>query len=424
MIDIFIAYSHNDVHYKDELKKFLRPLLRENRISMWDDFDIEAGQDWDAKIKERLYGADIMLLLVSADSLASDYFYGKEVAVSLERHARGDAIVVPVILRHCDWTETPLGALEALPEKGRPVVEWPTRDQALTDVVARLRRVVEGLELRRKNESTQAEALRLFRASCEAADHLFKKGNWVESRNAYASALSGFLPGFEPDFSLLQSRLSECDANIRADQEAAAALAVEIQRAKESDAKLAREIETQRLREEKEKLAQDHRNRIESTRKAASELSAQQPQGFKTLGNVLISSYGLWIVVGSVVFGVIILLWKPWASTEIPKKEDKVIESYKPVPDLLSDAFKKAKMAGNLPAIESFRTQNPNSSFETQAQQEIAFLEQKRSAALTAANIYLEEKDWENARAKLRIALGISPGDADILKKLEKIKEK
>ncbi len=43
MIDIFIAYSDNDLHYKDELKKFLRPLLREGRISLWDDFDLEAG---------------------------------------------------------------------------------------------------------------------------------------------------------------------------------------------------------------------------------------------------------------------------------------------------------------------------------------------------------------------------------------------
>jgi predicted GTPase len=72
MVDIFIAYSHEDIALKNELKKFLRPLLREERISLWDDFDIEAGEEWDAKIKERLYGADVVLLLVSSDSLASD----------------------------------------------------------------------------------------------------------------------------------------------------------------------------------------------------------------------------------------------------------------------------------------------------------------------------------------------------------------
>jgi hypothetical protein len=125
MVDIFIAYSHEDIALKNELKKFLRPLLREERISLWDDFDIEAGEEWDAKIKERLYGADVVLLLVSSDSLASDYFYGKEVDVSLKRHKKGEAIVAPIILRHCDWINTPIGELEAIPEKGRPVTEWP-----------------------------------------------------------------------------------------------------------------------------------------------------------------------------------------------------------------------------------------------------------------------------------------------------------
>ena len=53
MTDIFIAYSHEDLAYKNELKKFMCPMLREERISIWDDYDIEAGQEWDAKIKER-----------------------------------------------------------------------------------------------------------------------------------------------------------------------------------------------------------------------------------------------------------------------------------------------------------------------------------------------------------------------------------
>ncbi len=187
MIDIFIAYSHNDLHHKDELKKFLRPLLREGRVSMWDDFDIEAGQDWDEKIKERLYGADIVLLLVSADSLASDYFYSKEVKVSLERHARREATVVPVILRHCDWIETPLGNLEALPEKGRPVSEWSTRDQAMQDVVSRLRRVVESLEQRRLTEIAQAAEAHSLKEA-EAQRQRPEKERLAQERREHSAA--------------------------------------------------------------------------------------------------------------------------------------------------------------------------------------------------------------------------------------------
>ena len=268
MIDVFIAYSHSDLPYKDELKKFLRPLLREERISLWDDFDLEAGQDWDAKIKERLYGADLVLLLVSADSLASDYFYGKEVKVSLERHARGEAIVVPVILRHCDWTATPLGSLEALPEKGRPVADWPTRDQAFQDITSRLRRVVQSLEQRRQNATAEADALRQFQAACLAADHLYEKRNWREAALAYSSALAAYHPGFVPDQTTLQARQADCERQIRAEQtaedqrvkEAKAAHVAEEKRNKAAlagEARRANEAAAQRQRAEKERMAQE-----------------------------------------------------------------------------------------------------------------------------------------------------------------------
>jgi formylglycine-generating enzyme required for sulfatase activity len=214
-VDIFIAYSHEDLAFKEELKKFLRPMLREGRISLWDDYDIEAGQDWDATIKTRLYGADLVLLLVSSDSLASDYFYGKEVEVSLERHQRGEAVVVPVVLRHCDWEETPLGSLEALPEKGRPVVEWPTRDQAFQDVVTRLRRVVEAIDTRRKNAAAETEALRHFQSAVTAADHLFEKQDWAEARRAYAHAIGLHRKGFTPEKQTLEQRRNQAEQEAR-----------------------------------------------------------------------------------------------------------------------------------------------------------------------------------------------------------------
>lgn len=213
--DIFIAYSHEDLAYKNELKKFLRPLLREERVSVWDDYDIEAGQDWDAAIKERLYSAEIVLLLVSSDSLASDYFYGKEVAISLERHARGETVVVPVILRPCDWENTPLGGLEAVPEKGRPVVAWPTQDQAWQDTVSRLRRVVERVEQRRADKSARDGALRRYQAAATAAMQLYDHRQWAEARKACADALALFQPGFLPDKADIEKQMADCEQQLR-----------------------------------------------------------------------------------------------------------------------------------------------------------------------------------------------------------------
>lgn len=210
-VDIFIAYSHEDLAHKNEFKKFLRPMLREERVSVWDDYDIEAGQEWDAAIKERLYNAGVVVLLVSADSLASDYFYGKEVKVSLERHQKGEVVVVPVILRHCDWENTPLGVLEALPEKGRPVVEWPTRDQAWQDVVTRLRRVVETVAQRQASATARSEQQRRFTAAVQAATQLLEHENWAEARTAFSNALRLHLDGFSPNPEGIQQRIATCD---------------------------------------------------------------------------------------------------------------------------------------------------------------------------------------------------------------------
>lgn len=209
-VDIFIAYSHNDLRYKDELKKFLRPLLNTGQARVWDDYEIEAGKDWEAEIKTRLYSADIILLLVSPDSLASEYFYGKEVAVSLERHEKGEAVVAPVILRPCAWTITPLKKIEAMPEKAKPITSWLSQDEAFTDVAHRLSEMVERLQTERASQSHLAAQKRHFGAVVEAADHLFQKENWAEAYKAYTEAISFSQPGFTPDAATLKRQLEEC----------------------------------------------------------------------------------------------------------------------------------------------------------------------------------------------------------------------
>lgn len=140
---IFIAYSHKDKALKDQLRVHLHPLLLTGKISLWDDHDIEAGREWEAEIRKNLSAADLILLLVSPDSLASDYFYGKEVAAALERHRKHSAKVVPVILRPCTWMLTPLSGLEVLPLKGLPVTQWPTTDEAFMDVALSIGKMVD-----------------------------------------------------------------------------------------------------------------------------------------------------------------------------------------------------------------------------------------------------------------------------------------
>ena len=213
-VEIFIAYSHNDLSHKNELKKFLRPLINTGQARVWDDYEIEGGQDWEAEIKKRLYGADIILLLVSPDSLASDYFYGQEVTVSLQRHDKGEAAIIPVILRPCTWILTPLKRLEALPEKGRPVTSWASQDEAYTDIAHNIGSIVETRQAVIAAASRLDEQRRNFSAAAEAAEHLFHKKQWDAAQQSFASALQLHQPGFSPERAALENRMAACAAEI------------------------------------------------------------------------------------------------------------------------------------------------------------------------------------------------------------------
>ena len=137
----FVSYSQRDERYRQRLDISLVQLRRNKLISVWHDRKILPGQEWDREIDKNLESADMVLLLVSPDFLASDYAYSREMLRALERHRSGSAMLVPIILRPCDWQESPLGSLQALPSQGRPVSRWPNRDQAWLDIVQGLRRL-------------------------------------------------------------------------------------------------------------------------------------------------------------------------------------------------------------------------------------------------------------------------------------------
>lgn len=140
---IFFSYSHKDEFLRDELETHLKLLQRQSVISTWHDRKIFAGTEWDREIDNRIERAHIILLLISADFLASDYCWDKEVKRAMERHNSGEATVVPVLLRSCDWQDAPFSKLEGLPTEMKPVTLWEDRDVAWTAVAQGIRTIAE-----------------------------------------------------------------------------------------------------------------------------------------------------------------------------------------------------------------------------------------------------------------------------------------
>jgi hypothetical protein len=143
MARLFFSYSHDDEAYRDRLEKHLAMLKNQGLIEVWHDRRIAAGSVIDDAIDAELDRADVVLLLVSASFMASTYCYSREMTRALERHARGETVVIPVIVQPCDWHPAPFGELLATPKDGKAITTWANPEEAYADVARQVRSVVE-----------------------------------------------------------------------------------------------------------------------------------------------------------------------------------------------------------------------------------------------------------------------------------------
>ena len=143
MIKIFISYSHHDEGLRQELDTHLSSLKQQGLIDVWHDRRIIGGSELDPEINKLLSSANIILLLISPDFIASNYCYNVELQAALQKHKNGTATVLPVILRPCDWHDLPFGGLLVSPPDGKPIIKYPSLDDGFQEVVKEIKRIIE-----------------------------------------------------------------------------------------------------------------------------------------------------------------------------------------------------------------------------------------------------------------------------------------
>jgi TIR domain len=144
-IDIFISYAQDDQELRIQLGKHLSSLKNQQIIREWYNGYIVPGTPRKAEILKHLAEAQIILLLISVDFVASDFCYSIEMTEAIARHKARQARVVPILLRPVDIQGTPFADLSMLPSGGEPVSKWSNLDDAFIDIVWGIRRVVEDL---------------------------------------------------------------------------------------------------------------------------------------------------------------------------------------------------------------------------------------------------------------------------------------
>jgi hypothetical protein len=180
-VEVFFCYARKDEQLLNNLKAHFQPMLREGLVALWHDRNISAGANWKQETDEHLNTAQIILLLVSRDFVASDYCYSIEMNRALERHERREARAIPIILRPTDWQQTLLGRLQALPKDGKPVTSWRDRDEAYVDITKGLRKIIEEMD-------TQSTALPLTEHQTKPEVHGYQNDKDGQLDTVHASA--------------------------------------------------------------------------------------------------------------------------------------------------------------------------------------------------------------------------------------------
>nr|WP_292914039.1 toll/interleukin-1 receptor domain-containing protein [Nitrosomonas sp.] len=146
-VKAFVSYAHKDLEHLKALRSALAPLIRLQKLKLWDDRDINASDEWEKVLFQQLEEADIVLCLVSSDFVASDFCYQREFSSALEAHRRSEKNIVPIMLRKTDWKDLPLSGIQGTP--GEWITSATNQDEAWTKVSESLRPILEQAKQRK-----------------------------------------------------------------------------------------------------------------------------------------------------------------------------------------------------------------------------------------------------------------------------------
>jgi hypothetical protein len=153
---VFVSYSHKDKKLFDQLQTFLKPLVRDKRISIWDDTKIKSGDAWREKIKTAIASAKVAVLLVSSDFLASDFIAEHELPPLLEAAQKEGLRILWIAARHSVYEETEIARYQAVNDPERPLatISGANREKELV----RICREIQAAASHEMNVMTQAQA--------------------------------------------------------------------------------------------------------------------------------------------------------------------------------------------------------------------------------------------------------------------------
>ena len=135
---VYVLADTNDQAISDAILKHLKPIVRDFPLPIEIDSDFSAPPGADReRYQARLLEANIVLALISSDFIDNDALYARNQLV-MDRHNRGQTVMIPVLIRNCMWKRTPFARLNVLPRNYQPLNNrqyWNSQDDAIMAVV-------------------------------------------------------------------------------------------------------------------------------------------------------------------------------------------------------------------------------------------------------------------------------------------------
>ena len=203
---VFISYSHQDEIWKERLHTQLKVLERQGLLTVWEDRQIPAGEDWYPAIEQALNSAQVAILLISADFLSSNFILGEEVPRLLKRRQTEGLRIIPLIIRHCAWNTVPwLASIQGRPKDNQPLSGFNDnqQEQCLADLTQEINEL-----LRQEKRELQNQLAEYKRYLVETYKYLDFKG--IDSIAEAVKGSSGIT--LEAVYVPLRARLDTPDA--------------------------------------------------------------------------------------------------------------------------------------------------------------------------------------------------------------------
>ncbi|HEV7892782.1 MAG TPA: toll/interleukin-1 receptor domain-containing protein [Pyrinomonadaceae bacterium] len=118
---IFISYSHKDKAWLERLQEHLNPLIPDIDLSVWDDTQIEPGDEFEKEIDRAIDLAKISILLVTEAFLESDFIRERELPRLVKDAKKKETILFWIAVEKVTYKHTALKDIQPANDPAAPL---------------------------------------------------------------------------------------------------------------------------------------------------------------------------------------------------------------------------------------------------------------------------------------------------------------